>query len=221
MKKIWFIVTFSGLYSLCRAQVPVSKEPRHHDILENSHIRLLDVHIPPGDTTQIHIHATPSIFVILTNKVKVGSQVISEEKRARLNPADDENIWFEGFYNQPRIHRVWNSDTSEYHVMDIELTNTKFIAIDSPIHQKAFTLLFDEKPVRAYRLRMANVVNIPVPARKADILVIRLTDSKNNIQVNGKSLNKMGDYIYIPSGNSFEIINKEAGKDEFGFFEMK
>jgi len=75
--------------------------------------------------------------------------------------------------------------------------------------------------VRAYRLRMANVVNIPVPARKADILVIRLTDSKNNIQVNGKSLNKMGDYIYIPSGNSFEIINKEAGKDEFGFFEMK
>ncbi len=221
MKKIWFILAFSGLYSLCKAQVPVSKEPRHHNILENGHIRLLDVHIPPGDTTQIHIHATPSIFVILTNKVKVGSQVISEEKRARLNPADDENIWFEGFYKQPRIHRVWNSDTSEYHVMDIELTNTNFIAIDSPIRQKAFTLLFDEKPVRAYRLRMANVANIPIPVRKADILVIRLTDSKNNIYINGKSLLKMGDYIYIPSGKSFEIINGENGKDEFGFFELK
>jgi hypothetical protein len=221
MKKIWFILAFSGLYNLCEAQVPVSKEPRHHNILENSHIRLLDVHIPPGDTTQIHIHATPSIFVILTNKVKVGSQVISEEKRARLNPADDENIWFEGFYKQPRIHRVWNSDTLEYHVMDIELTNTNFIAIDSPISQKAFTLLFDEKPVRAYRLRMANVANIPVPARKADILVIRLTDSKNNIYINGKSLLKMGDYIYIPSDKPFEIINGENSKDEFGFFELK
>lgn len=221
MKKIWFILAFSGIYILCRAQVPVSKEPRHHNILENSHIRLLDVHIPPGDTTQIHIHATPSIFVILTYKVKVGSQVISEEKRARLNPANDENIWFEGFYKQPRIHRVWNSDTSEYHVMDIELTNKNFIAIDSPIHQKAFTLLFDEKPVRAYRLSMANVVNIPVPARKADILVIRLTDSKNNIRVNGKSLLMMGDHIYIPSGKSFEIINGGDSKDEFGFFELK
>ena len=174
MKKILFILAFSGLYNLCGAQVPVSKEPRHHDILENSHIRLLDVHIPPGDTTQIHIHATPSIFVILTNKVKVGSQVISEEKRARLNPVDDENIWFEGFYKQPRIHRVWNSDTLEYHVMDIELTNKNFITIDSPIRQKAFTLLFDEKPVRAYRLRMANIANIPVPVRKADILVIQV-----------------------------------------------
>jgi hypothetical protein len=68
---------------------------------------------------------------------------------------------------------------------------------------------------------MANVVNIPVPARKADILVIRLTDSKNNIQVNGKSLLKMGDYIYIPAGKSFEILNGRDGKDEFGFFELK
>src|SRR5580698_2397811 len=116
-----FILVFSSLHSILLAQVPVSKEPRHHNILENGHIRLLDVHIPPGDTTQIHIHAMPSIFVILTNKVKVGSQVISEEKRARLNPSDNENIWFEGFYKQPRIHRVWNNDTSEYHVMDIEL----------------------------------------------------------------------------------------------------
>jgi hypothetical protein len=221
MKKIWFILTFSGLYTFCTGQVPVSKEPRHHNILENSHIRLLDVHIPPGDTTQIHVHATPSIFVILTNKVKVGSQVISEEKNIKLNPSDDENIWFESFYKQPRIHRVWNSDTSEYHVMDIELTNTKFIPIDSPIRQKAFTLLFDEKQVRAYRLSIAKIVNIPIPARKADILVIRLTDSKNNIQVNGKPLLKMGDYIYIPSGNSFEIINGENRKDELGFFELK
>ena len=218
---VWFILVFSGLHSICLAQVPVSKEPRHHNILENGHIRLLDVHILPGDTTQIHIHATPSVFVILTNKVKVGSQVITEEKRARLNTGDNENIWFEGFYKQPRIHRVWNIDTSEYHVMDIELTNKNFIVIDSPISQPAFTLLFDEKPVRAYRLSMLNIVKLTVPVRKADILVIRLTDSENIIRVNGKSLLKMGDYIYIPSGKSFEIINGGDSKNEFGFFELK
>jgi hypothetical protein len=218
---IWFILVFSGLHSTCRAQVPVSKEPRHHNILENGHIRLLDVHIPPGDTTQIHIHATPSVFVILTNKVKVGSQVISEEKSARLNTGDNDNIWFEGFYKQPRIHRVWNSDTAEYHVMDIELTNKNFIVIDSPIRQPAFTLLFDEKPVRAYRLSMVNIIKLTVPVRKADLLVIRLTDSKYAIQLNGKTFRKKGDYIYIHSGKSFEILNGGDGKDEFGFFELK
>lgn len=31
----------------------------------------------------------------------------------------------------------------------------------------------------------------------------------------------MGDYIYIPSGKSFAMINEGDGKDEFGFFELK
>src|SRR5450755_4137458 len=132
-KNVFFTVACSILYSVLPAQVHVSKEPRHHNIFENGHIRLLDVHIPPGDTTQIHIHSTPSVFLILTNTVKVGSQVISEEKRAKLTTADNENIWFESFQNKPRIHRVWNSDTTEYHVMDIELTNKKYVVIDPPI----------------------------------------------------------------------------------------
>ena len=220
-RNLWLILPFSVLHSLCMAQVQVSKEPRHHNIFENGHIRLLDVHIPPGDTTMIHIHSTPSVFVILTNNIKVGSQVISEEKIARLNTGDDDNIWFEGFYKQPRVHRVWNSDTAEYHVMDIELTNKNFIAVDPPIHLQAFRLLFDEKPVRAYRLSMTNVVNLNVPARKADLLLIRLTDSNLDISVNGKSLNKKGDFIYVPSGTPVEINNGKNGNDRFGVFELK
>jgi hypothetical protein len=218
---VWFIIVFSGLHSICLAQVPVSKEPRHHNILENGHIRLLDVHIPPGDTSLIHIHATPSVFVFLTNDVKVGSQVISEEKPIKLNTPEDDNILFEGFYRQPRIHRVWNSDTTEFHVMDIELTNKNYISIDSPIHQQPFTFLFEEKPVRGYRLSMSSVVIISLPARKADVLVIRISDSKFDVQINEKYLHKKGDFIYIPSGNKVVIQNGGKGKDQFAFFELK
>ena len=113
---------------LCAAQIPVSQEPRHHKILENDHLRLLDVHIPPGDTSMIHLHATPSVFVVLNN-VKTGSQVISEEDHSKSPIPHFGNIWFEGFYEKSRIHRVWNSDSSEFHVMDIELTNKNYITI--------------------------------------------------------------------------------------------
>ena len=51
------------------AQVQVSKEPRHKKVLENKYIRLLDVNIPPGDTSLFHIHSTPSVFLHFT---KVG-----------------------------------------------------------------------------------------------------------------------------------------------------
>jgi hypothetical protein len=222
MKKLlWFIVAFPGLHSFCQAQIPVSKEPRHHNIFENSHIRLLDVHIPPGDTTQIHIHSTPSVFLILTNTVKVGSQVISEEKRAKLTTADNENIWFESFQNKPRIHRVWNSDTTEYHVMDIELTNKKYIAIDPPIRLPVFNLLFDETPVRVYRLAISRVGGAPIPARKADVLIVLLKDTQYDEFVNGKPLRKKGDFIYIPSGNTIEIKNSGEGEVQYAFFELK
>lgn len=221
MKKYpWFIIAFSCFYIHSKSQVPVSKEPRHHNIFENGHIRLLDVHIPPGDTTQIHIHATPSVFLILTNTVKVGSQVISEEKRAKLTTTDNENIWFESFQKKPRIHRVWNSDTTEYHVMDIELTNKNFIPIDSPIRQPFFDLLFDEIPVRVYRLILSKGL-VSIPARKADVLIVRLKDSDYDDSVNGKTLRKKGDFIYIPSGSLIEIKIKGTGRDEYAFFELK
>ncbi|HEX3080985.1 MAG TPA: hypothetical protein VHQ04_11000, partial [Puia sp.] len=64
MKRFW--ISFAScllLGILCRSQVPVSQEPLHHKVLENNHLRLLDVHIPPGDTSMFHIHATPSVFV--------------------------------------------------------------------------------------------------------------------------------------------------------------
>ena len=222
MKKYaWFLLILAGGYSLCRAQVPVSKEPRHHNIFENSHIRLLDVHIPPGDTTQIHIHATPSVFLILTNTVKVGSQVISEEKHARLTTTDNENIWFESFHNQPRIHRVWNSDTTEYHVMDIELTNRNYITIDSPFRQSMFHLLFDETPVRVYRLTLSDIGLLPVPPRKADVLIVLLKDIQYDDTVNGKVFRKKGDFIYIPSGNTIAFKNIGMGEVRYAFFELK
>lgn len=221
MKKyIWFTLICASLRGICMAQVPVSKEPRHHNILENDHIRLLDVHIPPGDTSQIHIHAAPSVFVILNN-VKTGSEVISEEDHSNSPITRYGNIWFEGFYEKPRIHRVWNSDTSEFHVMDIELTSKNYIVIDSPIKQSSFDLLFDEKPVRAYRLNLRPAAKISVMASKADILIIQLTDSVESVHVNEKSFHKKGEFLYIPSGTPCEIKNVGGVKAEFAFFELK
>ncbi|HLA59258.1 MAG TPA: hypothetical protein VK622_10875 [Puia sp.] len=182
------------LNAICRAQIPVSQEPRHHKILENDHLRLLDVHIPPGDTSMIHIHATPSVFVILNN-VKTGSQVISEEDHSKSPIPHFGNIWFEGFYEKPRIHRVWNSDSSEFHVMDIELTNKNYITIDGPVKQVPFTFLFDEKPVRAYRLDLHPAANISILPDRADILMILLTDSVTSVHVNEKDFHKKGDYL--------------------------
>ena len=221
MKKYGIQLTICLLLNVvCRGQIPVSQEPRHHKILENDHLRLLDVHIPPGDTSMIHLHATPSVFVVLNN-VKTGSQVISEEDHSKSPIPHFGNIWFEGFYEKPRIHRVWNSDSTEFHVMDIELTNKNYITIEGSIKQAPFTFLFDEKPVRAYRLDLQPAVHISILPDRADILIIQLTDSSTSVHINEKDFHKKGDFLYISSGANLEIENRGREKATFAFFELK
>jgi hypothetical protein len=216
--------------NICYGQVPVSQEPRHHKVLDNGHVRLLDVRVPPGDTTLIHIHATPSLFVVLTD-AKTGSQVISEEDHSGSPIKHYGNIWFEGFYLKPRIHRVYNQDQHLFNVMDIELTNTNFRVIDSPITLNAFNFLFEEKPVRAYRLIVLPGQVISIPPRKADILIIQLNDSSEDPGMQmfvpttrpteRSQFNKKGYYKYVVAGTPFTLKNGGSGKGEFAFFELK
>jgi hypothetical protein len=104
--------------------------------------------------------------------------------------------------------------------MDIELTNKNYIPIDRPIQQASFTFLFDEKPVRAYRLNLSPAVPASLAARKADILIILLTDSATAF-VNKKGFYKKGDYLYVSSGTSITFNNAGSGSAEFAFFELK
>lgn len=230
--------------------IPVSKEPRHHNVFENAWVRVLDVHIRPGDTSYFHKHETPSVFIVLNN-VKTGSDVIIEEKKTNAQVTFG-NIWFEGFYTRPRVHRVWNEDTSEFHVMDVELVNRRTRPspegkgpidrpIDPPIKDSAFQLLFDELPVRGYLLNLQPLTHFSLQERAAPVLVVLLTDfpeknpsgvypgknslenniPDNNSLVNGKPFSKKGDYLFIPSKKKIEFNNTLMSAGKLAFFELK
>ena len=212
---IFFAIFFQSI--ICCAQVPVSKEPRHHNVFENAFVRVLDVHLPPGDTSLFHKHETPSVFIVL-HPVKTGSEVIIEEATATALTKDP-TITFEGFYVKPRIHRVWNSDTSDFHVMDIEILNKVHQNI-SPMEQAGFQILFNEKPVTAYRLSLNAGVNIKLK-RETPFLIVGLSDATNNVMVNKKMFSKKGDFLFIPSGEFIELSSKEEKEYSFAVLEFK
>ena len=200
-----------------RAQIQVSKEPRHHNVFENAWVRVLDVHLPPGDTSLIHKHSTPSVFLILSN-TKTGSEVIVEPEKPTFN---DGHIWFEGFYTTPRIHRVWNSDTTEFHVIDMELVNKAPQAIDPPLQLAGLSQLFDEKPVRGYRLTLPGNATIRLPRRKAPILLVGLFNTASGVMVNDKAFVKKGDFLFVGAGGEIGLVNKNAVDQPFAIFELK
>lgn len=218
MSKHFILGIFFLKSLLCLAQVPVSKEPRHHKVFENAFVRVLDVHVPPGDTTQFHKHETPSVFIVL-NAVKTGSEVIMEEAKAAAL-SHDAAISFEGFYTKPRIHRVWNEDTAEFHVMDVEVLRKENYKESAPIQQEGFQLLFDEKPVRAYRLTLNAGKNIQL-VKQMPFLVVGLFNTSQNVVVNKKTFSKKGDFLFIQPGDSVQFTNNGQPPYSFAVLEFK
>jgi quercetin dioxygenase-like cupin family protein len=47
--------------------VPVHQEPRHRMVFESPGLRILDVQIPPGDTTLFHTHSDPILYVTMSS----------------------------------------------------------------------------------------------------------------------------------------------------------
>ena len=107
--------------AVATAQVQVRKEPRHKNVLENKYIRLLDVWMKPGDTSMLHIHSTPSLFLHFTNTA-VCVQRKGDAWTKNKNTAG--NASYTSFVNDTLIHRVSNCDTVPFHVTDIEILSS-------------------------------------------------------------------------------------------------
>jgi hypothetical protein len=194
------------------AQIQVSQEPRHHNVFENEWVRILDVHIPPHDTSLMHKHSTPSVFMVLSN-TKTGSQVLVEPGKPSFA---DGNIWFEGFYDTPRIHRVWNEDTVEFHVIDMELLHTPSSNAHETPAIPFSKELFNVKPVQAFRVTVPPGKFFTLPVLNQPLVVVGLTGPAS-ATVNDKPFTKKGDFLFLTAGSSQLTISNKSGTAEAQF----
>lgn len=218
MKRILFFLPLAlALQTNAQEAVAVSKEPRHKNVFENEYLRVLDVHISPGDTTLYHKHETPSVFISL-HPVRTGSQVIIEDG-ASTALSLDRRITYESFSKSPRIHRVWNADNSVFHVMDVEVLTKGDNKTEAAVALPQFRQLFDSRQVRAYRVTLKSNENVEVQ-RNTAVLVIGLTDA-SKVMVNSKAFLKEGDFLFASPSEKIKLVNKEADEYSFALLELK
>lgn len=220
MRKYLLLITAVSSSIIVKAQVQVRNEPRHHNVFENEYVRILDVYLAPGDTTLYHIHNTPSVFIVLTN-TNVGSQLIGKQ------PQKGANITGEVSYdslNTPRIHRVWNEDTSWFHVMDVELTNTnpkKDIAV---LQNPSLELLFNERQVNGYNIELNAASNLQLPPSASGYLFVSKTASSIEFEINNAVQNRVmrpAHYIWIEAGKNLSIKSSSNQPVNFVLLQFK
>src|SRR5262245_20139764 len=81
--------------------VPIDREPRHRLALENEFVRVLDVRIPPGDTTLYHHHQRDSVYVAIS-----GGKVATEEfgKPSNIASRKPGDVSYREHSKKPLIH---------------------------------------------------------------------------------------------------------------------
>src|SRR5436190_22129645 len=212
-----FISSFYFLTTVT-AQVPVSEEPRHVPVVVNEYVRLLDVWLPPGDTTWFHTHSIPSVFVPFTNTA-VSSEAEGEDWVNDSMVAG--KVWYRSFTPDSLIHRVANVDSTPLHVNDIEILS--YYDTVSYRRKLYFPLLFDNDRVTAYNLTRKYYATSIVQDRGPIVVTLISGDLVyyTNTVTNQKSIMKAGEYLYIDPGSSFYFSFKGNQPVNMILFEIK
>ena len=208
------------LISAAQNYVHVRDEPRHHNVFENDFIRVLDVYLGPGDTTLYHLHETPSVFIILSNS-NVGSRLLGKQpqKGANVN-----GIISYDTIATPRIHQVWNEDTSWFHVLDIELTSKNNKKEIKPLQNASLKLLFNEQQVNGYNAEFKAGESLQLPASPGGYLIVSKEQASVDYSLHHADhhrLLKAGHYFWIESGEEFSIQSNENKAVSFVVLQLK
>lgn len=217
-KEVILLFILIAIPLLAIAQVQVRFEPRHKNVFENKYIRILDVNIAPGDTSQFHIHSTPSFFLRFTN-TNVWTQNKGQDWTQSLRAAGEPS--YDAFLNDQLIHRVTNSDTAAFHVIDIEILASYHYK--RQIKSLPLEVLLENEKVFAYRLSNSSM-NQKVISKRGPIIAQLIEGDK--ILIYDKKTKKpkeirKGGYLYIKPESSFYFMVPEDENINLVLLEIK
>ena len=200
------------------AQVQVRLEPRHKNVFENKYVRILDVNIVPGDTSQFHIHSTPSFFLRYTN-TNVWTQTKGQDWTQSLRAPGEPS--YDSFLNDMLIHRVTNSDTVAFHVTDIEILAPYHSS--NQIKSLPFEVLLENEKVFAYRVSNSSLDKKTISKRgpviaqliEGDKILVHDKKTKKTEEIN------KGGYLYIKPESSFYFTAPVDAKINMVLLEIK
>jgi len=217
MKLYSILLIFISVSSFAQV-VPVREEPRHKPVIVNEYFRVLDVNIPPGDTTLYHLHETPSLFLRFTSTyvaVQVKDSAWSEKSRSIKGSADYD------YFGYSRVHRVSNQDKDMYHVADIEILSA--YRPGNSIKPLPFTILFNNEKAFAYRVTtMAN--DKQQIEHRGPIIAALVEGESVTLKTGGSKASTVispGKLAYLPPGKSYEFSTGSGNIINLVLFELK
>ncbi len=203
--------------------VPVFEEPRHHLVVDTPTLRILDIQIPPGDTTLFHMHNSAMIYVPISSS-RTRNQNLGEDwpapsaaptaaAPAATTPARPGRIGGGANYvEKPTTHRVNNIGTTLFRLIGIANMTPGDAA---PPAASATKPEMENRWYRIERLVIAPGTSMPVPTYAGAVVVVMQT--AGTAAVDGavwQPLNGPGDFARIDGSKPYVVHNRGAAEVE-------
>jgi quercetin dioxygenase-like cupin family protein len=207
--------------SPAQAPVPVDKEPRHHLKFENSHVRVFDVVVPPGDTTLYHHHAQDYVFVMIgAANLKAQMQggepfdMILKDGQARYTAG-------------PIIHRVSNVGKADFRNITIEVLEPSRAGKGTLDRGAEYNPVLENDRVRVYKLRLEPGQSTRASRNQPELTVavtpgaILIETEAGASAKRGKAVFKPGDFEFRQGERTESLKNTGKGRFEAIIVEWK
>jgi quercetin dioxygenase-like cupin family protein len=206
------------------AQVPLSEEPRHHVTFANAEFRVLDVNVPPGDTSLDHRHDLDIVTVSMSNGTPTRLQTTGQPVAAVRPPRPLGDATIAEYTNKPESHRIENVGTSAYQLFAVENLRTSGWSTAPAASGLATTMTKESRGFRLYDLRLSRQTSQTTHTHAVPTLLVLIsgtamsdgpdTQAKANAPaaVGLRQLNQPGQWILIPRGDTHHVVALGSGE---------
>jgi len=211
--------------------VPISDEPHHRLVLQNDFARVYNVTVPPLDSTLLHQHDLPYLYVVLGMADIINAIVGKPELHQVLE--DGETHYSPGHF----AHIVRTDSGMQFHNITVELVRPqgtpknlrKDVLPGAPLNcpeqrpaingskgKKATPQVasedvpyFETDEVRVDLHKVSGGNDYVDAAPKADALLIGLTNSNLDVNLAGEHIGFLhgGDVLWLPAGQHRRIVD--------------
>ena len=193
------------------------EEPRHQLILSKSGIKVMDIRIPPKDTTEYHLHNFATLYNLISD-ANLASQEYGKKwsfkSEKQYRKSGTFSNWSKEYIENNSYHRVANIDTSVFHLIGI--VNTK---IYSNTKNENFNDWFIKHQMEVDKMKRSELKEFSNPVLIIQNSIGESSIIQENIIHSFKS--EAGAVTWIPRKTQFKLINNSYTTINYTLIELK
>ena len=212
------------------AQIPVTKEPHHRVVFENSQFRILDVDLPPGEKTLDHSHDRDVVTISMSSGAEVKSQSAGQSltDRPRRPVGDIETTEYSG---KPTTHSFQTVGSTPYHLFAVENLKPSGWSSTPAVSAAGTTLAKESRSFRVYNIALNKERTQTSHTHAVPTIVVLVSgkvmsegpDEKAKANapapVGLKQIDAPGQWVLIPAGDAHHLV--KLGTDDGQIIEIE